>query len=58
VEVDLPSVGTRKIEQVARVRIESSPVARGARTPKALAVLLGRNRDRPADCFGEARVDL
>jgi len=57
-EVDLPSVGPRKIELVARVRIKSSPVARGARTAKALAVLLGWNRDRSADCFGEAHADL
>jgi len=57
-EVDLPAVGLRKIEQVARVRIKSSSVTRGARTAMALAVLLGWNRYRPADCFGEAQADL
>jgi hypothetical protein len=57
-EMDLPSVGPREIELVARVRIESSAVTRRARTAKALAVLLGGNRDRPANGFGEARADL
>src|SRR6185369_13697168 len=57
-EMDLPSVRPSKIERVARVRIKSSPVARGARTTEALAVLLGWNRDRPADCLGEAQADL
>ncbi|MGH7345557.1 MAG: hypothetical protein ACREK4_11640 [Candidatus Rokuibacteriota bacterium] len=40
------------------MNIKSSPVARGARTARMFALLLGWNRDRPADCFGEAQVDL
>lgn len=38
--------------------IEGSPVACGARTPKTFTLLRCRNRNRPADCFGEAHTDL
>jgi hypothetical protein len=57
-EVDLPSVCSCKIEYVDRVKIKSSPVARGARTARTFTLLLYRNRYRPADCCGEARADL
>jgi len=40
------------------VRAKSSHVARGAQTAKTFTPLRVRNRDRPADCLGEAYGDL
>jgi len=57
-EVDLSSVCSCKSEQVERVNIERSPVARSARTTRTFAQLLWWNRYCPADCFGEAQADL
>jgi hypothetical protein len=57
-EVDLSSVCSCQIEYVERVKIKSSPVARGARTARAFTLLHYRNRYSPADCFGEAQPDL
>jgi hypothetical protein len=56
--VDLPSVCACKIECVDRVKIKSSPVARGARTARTFTLLPCRNRYCPDDCFGEAQADL
>src|SRR5262249_56413798 len=57
-EVALSSVGSAKVEYVKGVRGQSFPVARGTRTAVALTMLLAWNRDRPVDCFGEARAEL
>src|SRR5262249_45499142 len=57
-EVDLASVGPGKIEQIEWMWGQSSLVARGARTAETLTMLLRWNRDRSADCFGEAHSDL
>jgi hypothetical protein len=57
-KVDLPSVCSCKIEEVERVQIKGSPVARGARTASTLTLPLCWNRDGPADRFSEAQADL
>jgi len=57
-QVDLPSFGSGKIEQVERVRIKSSHVACGASTAAAFTMLLCWNRYCPTDSFGEAHADL
>jgi len=57
-EMDLALAGLGKIEQIERVRGQSSLVARGTRTAETSTMLLRWNRDRSADCFGEAHIDL